>query len=90
MRTYVTTKELKTKELTINGQDINQIIGIQLTIMLEIKLQKYVFYQNMTSFLAAVVSFLNPCEDGNVQTYATTKELKKGIYGKNSECKRSN
>ena len=43
MRTYVTTKELKMKEFTINSQDINQAIGIQVTAVLEIKLQMYIF-----------------------------------------------
>ena len=36
-------KELKTKELTIKSQNINQAIDIQLTTILEIKLQKYIF-----------------------------------------------
>ena len=31
----------------------------------------------MTIFVAAIVSSLKLCQDGNVQTYATTKELKK-------------
>ena len=43
MRTYATSKELKTKEIAIKSQNINQAIGIQLTIALEIKLQKYIF-----------------------------------------------
>ena len=34
---------------------------MQVTFMLEIKLQKYAFNQNMTIFLAANVSFLNHC-----------------------------
>ena len=38
MRTYATSKELKTKEFTIKSQNVNQAIGIQLTIILEIKL----------------------------------------------------
>ena len=42
MRTYATTKELTKKELTINIENINQAIGVQVTIILELKLQKYV------------------------------------------------
>ena len=43
MHTYVTTKELKNKAFSVNTQDINQTMGIQVTIMIEIKLQKYIF-----------------------------------------------
>ena len=42
MRTYATTKELTKKEFTINIENINQVIGVQVTIILELKLQKYV------------------------------------------------
>ena len=31
----------------------------------------------MTIFLAAIVSFLSSCKDGNAHTYATTIELEK-------------
>ena len=31
----------------------------------------------MTNYLADIVSFLNPCQNGNVRAYVTTKELKK-------------
>ena len=41
--TYATTKELKTKALAINSQKINQENGIPVTVMLEIKLEKYNF-----------------------------------------------
>ena len=34
------TEELKIKEFTITIQDINQAIGVQVTIVLETKLQK--------------------------------------------------
>ena len=51
-----------------------------MTLILEIKLQKYIFLQNMIIFLAALRSFLNPYEDGNVHTYATTKELKQNAF----------
>ena len=43
MRTYATSKELEMKEFTIKRQYINQAIGIQLTLILEMKLQKYIF-----------------------------------------------
>ena len=51
-----------------------------MTFSLEIKLQKYIFFQNMTIFLTANVPFLNPCYDRNVHTYAMTKELKKKAF----------
>ena len=43
MPKYTTNKELKKKEFTIKSQNINQAIGIQLTMVLEINLQKYIF-----------------------------------------------
>ena len=53
-------------------------IGIPLTFNLEINLQKHGLEQNMTLFLAAIVSFfrMGMC----VRTYATTKELKKKVF----------
>ena len=51
-----------------------------MTLILEIKLQKYIFLQNMITFLAALRSFLKPYEDGSVHTYATTKELKQKTF----------
>ena len=45
----------------VNSQDIKQPIGIQATVMSEIKFQKHIFQQIMTIFLEANVSFLNPC-----------------------------
>ena len=59
MRTYATSKELKTKEIAIKSQNINQAIGMQLIIILKIKLRKYIFKQNMTSFSAAIM-FIEP------------------------------
>ena len=44
---YTTTKLLKKKAFTINSQDINQEIGVQVTF---IKLQKYIFYQTTVCF----------------------------------------
>ena len=40
--------------------------------MLEIKLQKYIFQQIMITFLNANVSFLKPCQDGNLHKYVKT------------------
>ena len=60
MRTYATSKELKTKEIAIKSQNINQAIGMQLIIILKIKLRKYIFKQNMTSFSAAIMFFEPP------------------------------
>lgn len=34
----------------------------------------------MTNVFAAIVSFLNPCRDRNINTYATTKELKNKTF----------
>ena len=43
VHTYATTKELKKKEFKAKEQNIKQTIGIQVTLILEIKLQKYIF-----------------------------------------------
>ena len=78
IRSYAASKELKTKEFTIKCENINQAIGIELTIILEIKLPNYIFLTKYDRFFCRYyVFFLNPCEDGNVHTHATTKELKK-------------
>ena len=61
MHTYVMTKKLKTKEFMRNSQNINQENDIQMTVMLEIKLQKFILCQNVTISLAAIVPILNPC-----------------------------
>ena len=61
MHTYVMTKKLKTKEFMRNSQNINQENDIQMTVMLEIKLQKFILYRNVTISLAAIVPILNPC-----------------------------
>ena len=61
MHTYVMTKKLKTKEFMRNSQNINEENDIQMTVMLEIKLQKFILYRNVTISLAAIVPILNPC-----------------------------
>ena len=43
MHTYATTKELEKKAFTVKCQNVKQAIGIQLTFVLEIELEKYVF-----------------------------------------------
>ena len=85
MHTYATTKEMKKKAFIVKCQNIKQPIGIQLTFMLEIKIEKYIFRQNMTMFLVADMSFLNQCYDVNVHTYATTKELKSKAFTANCQ-----
>ena len=80
MHTYVMTKKLKTKEFMRNSQNINQENDIQMTVMLEIKLQKFILCQNVTISLAAIVPILNPCQDWNVHTYDTTKKLEEKTF----------
>ena len=58
---YATAKELMKKVFTANSHNKNQKIGIQVTFILEIKLQKYIFYQNPTIFLTTYSPILNPC-----------------------------
>ena len=40
---------------------MKQAIGIQGIFILEIKLQQYIFCQNLTIFSATYASILNPC-----------------------------
>ena len=54
-------KNWKKKEFALNSENIKETIGIQFIFMLKIKLQKYIFWENMTFFLAANISFLNTC-----------------------------
>ena len=76
MHTYTTTKEPKKKACATNKQNKTQGIGIQVTFILEIKLHKYLFNQNITISSASEASILNWCQDGYVNKYATTNELK--------------
>ena len=46
MHTYGTTKELKRKVFIEKCENIKQPIDIQLTLMLESKIEKYVFQQD--------------------------------------------
>ena len=43
MHTYVMTKELKRMVFRINIQNIKRAIDIQVTLILKIKLEKYIF-----------------------------------------------
>ena len=52
---YATTKQLEKNAFTINSQNTNQEICIQVTFSLEIKLQKYVFLAKYDHFLTANV-----------------------------------
>ena len=51
----------KTKIFKAKEENIKQAIGIQVSFILEINLQKYSFWQNSTNFLAANMTFLNTC-----------------------------
>ena len=55
-----TTKVLKKTAFTINCKRKFKKIGFQVNFILEIKLQKYIFYQNTTIFFVTSVSILNP------------------------------
>ena len=58
---YATTNQLEKNAFTINSQNINQEICIQLTFTLEIKLQKTFFFVKDNCFLIFDMPFLNPC-----------------------------
>ena len=49
------------KDIYSKEENIKQAIGIQVSFILEINLQKYIFWQNSTNFLAANMTFLSPC-----------------------------
>ena len=65
-----------------------------MTFILKIRLQKYIFLQNVTimrTILATNLLFLNPCEDGNVHAYAKIFELRiEMIYIEKREYENSN
>ena len=54
-------KNCKKKIFKAKEENIKQAIGIQVSFILEINLQKYSFWQNSTNFLAANMTFLNTC-----------------------------
>ena len=68
---YAMTKELKKKPFNGKVENVKQANDIQVTFILEIKLQKSIFQQIMATFLVANVSFLNHCYGGNVHMYDT-------------------
>ena len=74
--TYATTKELKKMSLRINSQNIRQEIGIQVAFIMGKKLQKEHFLVKNAVISVTFGFILNPCQNGNVHTYATTKEMK--------------
>ena len=77
---------MKTIAFRINGQNIEQAIGIQVTFITEKKLQKKIFFNKKTlSFRRLICFILNPCYDGNVHTYAPTKQMKTMAFGINSQ-----
>ena len=70
----------------LNNEKIKQKIGIQLSFFSEIKLKKKRFLvKNISDFLAIEASILSPRQDGNVHTYATTKEVKTMKFRINSQ-----
>ena len=71
----------------MSNQNINQEIGIQVTFILEIKLEKNVFQQTMT-VLAANMSFFKPMLVWEpTQVCRNLKTKNEGIYGKVFEMK---
>ena len=82
---YATTYELKKKAFTTNSQNLKQAIGMQMILIFQVKFQKKIFQQNITISSASYVFILNPCQDGNVDPYTTTQELKKNAFKLNSE-----
>ena len=59
--TYASPCELKTKPSTLNSKNIKQAIDIQETFILEINLQQYMLYKNMTFSSVAEVLILKLC-----------------------------
>ena len=68
---------LKKKLFTVYNHNIKQETGIQVALIMEKKLHKKNIYQQKSTVISVTFGFiLNPCQDGNLHTYATTKELK--------------
>ena len=61
----------------VNSQNINLAICIQVTFGSENKLEEKILFNKTRLFSEIHASILKPCQDGNIHTYATTKELKK-------------
>ena len=72
VHTYAKAKEPKKKVCTINSQNKNREIDMQVTFILEIKIHMCNFFQNMTIFLMAYASILNSYYDENMHTHVTT------------------
>ena len=81
---YATTYELKKKAFATNSQNVKQAVGMQMILIFQVKFQKNIFQQNIT--ISAIYVFISkPCQDGNVDTYTKTQELKKNAFKLNSE-----
>ena len=65
-------QELKKNTFEVNSQNIKQDIDKQVTFVLVIKLQKYIFEQIIRIILARNLYFLKPYYDGNIHTYITS------------------
>ena len=60
------------EEFYENSKNIKEVIGIQGIFILEIKHQKYIFYQNLTIFSATCASILNSNRSGDMHSHVTT------------------
>ena len=65
-------QELKKNTFEVNSQNIKQDIDKQVTFVLVIKLQKYIFEQIIRIILTRNLYFLKPYYDGNIHTYVTS------------------
>ena len=63
---------------------MKETIDLQVTLILENKLQKEHFQQNVTTFLPTYRFTLNPCQDSNVRRYAVIQELKEKAFAINA------
>ena len=61
MDVYATSMDLKEQAFRAKGKNIKQTIGIQVTLILESKLQKEHFLEKDDCFLVVYASILNPC-----------------------------
>ena len=85
VHTYTTTEELKKMAFRINSWNIKQAIDIQVTFLMEKKLQKLHFLSKNTVFQVTYASILNHSQDGSVHRYALTKEMKTMAFGINNQ-----
>ena len=64
MHTYATTNELKKMAFRINSQNVEQVFGIQVTFISEIKPQTERFLENKTVFWRLMRPFRTPVRTG--------------------------